>query len=145
MKTLFRIVGITLFLLLIISHESHSQDKGSMFSRNKNSIYVENLVILPSINYDRILPISDKAGIVLKVGLSKYAKVFVTTEAALIFGGIKHNFDIGAGYDYGAMNVGVYGRLGYRYTSPKGFTLKAGIHIVKNLPVFPTIGIGYSF
>jgi hypothetical protein len=145
MKTNIRITSLTFLLLFIISNESQCQDKGSMFTRNRNSVYIENLVILPSINYDRVFPISKKTGVLIKVGLSTYADRFFTSEASFIMGGEKHNFDIGFGYDYGAKIVGVYGRLGYRYISKKGLLLKGGLNIIKNVPVFPTIGIGYSF
>ncbi len=58
---------------------------------------------------------------------------------------MKHFFEIGVGYDYGQDMVDLYGRIGYRYIGEKGLMLKGGIQIVKNVPVFPSIGIGYAF
>ena len=99
---------------------------------------------MPCINYDRILPLNYKTGIVLKAGLSSYARLFLTTEASLITGRMKNFFEIGAGWG-GKDILGIYGRLGYRYIGVKGFMFKGGILIVKNVPVFPSIGLGYSF
>lgn len=110
----------------------------------KNSFGVENMLILPAINYDRIVSINDKTGIVLKVGLSFDGELFVIAESSLLFGSKRHFLELGGGYG-GKNLLGLYGRFGYRYISEKGLMIKGGVHIVKNVPVFPTIGIGFSF
>ena len=109
----------------------------------KNSFYVETLVILPVLSYDRFLPISEKTGLVLKVGVSSYLDIFFITEASILFGDIKHFFELGIGW--GGKNMwGPYGKLGYRYIGKKGLILKAGATTSKNIPIFPTVGIGFS-
>ena len=90
------------------------------------------------------LPISDKAGIVLKAGVSAYYELFFITEASLLFGDIKHFFEIGSGWG-GENMVGPYGRLGYRFIGKNGLIFKGGVTTSKNVPIFPTIGIGFSF
>jgi len=147
---------VTHYKLLAIDEKSVSFKAGTSYIESpkertsfkniqKNAVYVENLVNLPSVNYDRILPLSNRTGIILKVGLSYYSKLFITSEALFLVGGMKHFFEIGVGYDYGQDMVDLYGRIGYRYIGKKGLMLKGGIQIVKNVPVFPSIGIGYAF
>ena len=113
-------------------------------SMNKNSIYVENLVIFPSINYDRFLSLSSHAGIILKVGLSYYAAPFFIAESSFLIGNERSHFEVGGGFG-GKYMLGPFGRLGYRFIGRKGLVIKGGILIVKNVPVFPSFGIGYSF
>ena len=113
-------------------------------SLRKNSFYIENLVNSPTINYDRIFPLNNSMGLVLKVGLFSYSGIYLTTEATLLFGKTKHFFEIGGGW--GAKDMfELYGRMGYRYIGEKGLMLKGGINYVINVPVFPYIGIGFSF
>lgn len=141
-------LAISLFLGFFIICTLISQDADTPSSMKsvlkKNSIYIENMVILPSINYDRIIPLSNKTGIALKAGLSYYSEVFLITEASILVGGIKHYFEIGSGWG-GKDNLGLFGRLGYRYIGAKGLMLKGGVIIVKNVPIFPAIGIGIAF
>ena len=130
----------------IITTEKGSPFPGDISINNisKNSVYVENIVFLVSVNYDRIIPVSSKMGIALKVGLYFYGGAFLTTEATFLAGGIKHFFEVGGGWG-GKDMLGLYGRFGYRYIGEKGFIFKGGVNIIKNVPIYPSIGIGYSF
>lgn len=137
-----------LFIVFIIHSTMSAQDIDKQTtlksSLRKNSFYIENIVIFPTINYDRIFPLNNSMGLVLKVGIFYYAGIYLETEASLLFGDMKHFFEIGGGW--GAKDMfGLYGRMGYRYIGEKGLMLKGGINYVKNVPVFPSIGIGFSF
>jgi hypothetical protein len=113
----------------------------------KNSIYAENLVILPSINYDRIIPLVDNIlGIVLKAGLGLgfYSSPFLVAEASLLVGGTRHHFELGCGWGSESIEE-LFGRVGYRYISTKCFMFKVGLISVKYVPVFPAIGVGFAF
>ena len=134
---------LVLIVLLSLLPKVYSQeDSITMKDIKRNSIYVENLVIFPSIHYDRILPVSKRAGVVLKVGAFHYAGWAFTGEVSMLLGGTKHFFEPGVGFE---ADLNFHSHLGYRYMGPKGLLLKGGIHIVKNVPVFPTFGLGISF
>ncbi len=111
----------------------------------RNSFYVENLVILFSVNYDRLIPLGRKTAIDIRGGLSYYANVFFIAGATFLYGKNGHFFEVGPGFDFESMKVGLYGQAGYRYMGEKGLLLKGGIQIVPNIPVFPYLGVGYSF
>lgn len=109
-----------------------------------NSIYFENQVILPGINYDRIFPISKKAGIVIKAGLFFYGGTYLIMEGSLLLGAKKHFLEIGTGWG-GEDMLGLYGRMTYRYMGKHGLMFKGGIITVRNIPIFPSFGLGFSF
>jgi hypothetical protein len=122
-----------------------SAEDSFVFDIRKNAVYIKNLVIFPSVCYDRTFVLDERMAVVLTGGLSAYDHLFFIGEASLLLGRTKHFFETGAGYDFGAQQTNFYGRLCYRYTGEKGLLIKAGLQIVKNVPVFPVAALGFSF
>jgi hypothetical protein len=89
----------------------------------RNSIYIEaiGVGIAHSINYDRIIPISKKTGIVLRVGLNY--KYYPIGEAGVFIGGPINCFEFGYGRTLYYWNYPMV-RIGYRYQGPKGWKIK---------------------
>ncbi len=115
----------------------------SMYTNKKNSFYFQFVSFeFPSINYERIIPFADKAGITLGFGgiLKQGERPFSRVNCGLIFGGPNHFVQPELSL------VGFYSIIGlvnYKYQSNNGIYLKGGIAIGALLA--PTIGVGYSF
>jgi hypothetical protein len=143
MKAETCILCILLLLLgnTTISQES-SQNRKYDFPR-RNSIYLQNLVVFPVLYYDRIIPISDKFGVIPKLGFMSglgYGNSLLF-ESSIFLGGNKHYGEIGVVWWSEAMPV----IINYRYMGRKGLLLKVGYQfpgVYKNLIV---VGFGYSF
>lgn len=80
MKKLICLIIIDIIIISTLTAQNLETSNSIKSGFFKNSIYVENLVILPSINYDRFIPLDNKIGIVLKVGLSFYSEPFLVSE-----------------------------------------------------------------
>jgi hypothetical protein len=123
------------------SQES-SQNRKYDFPR-RNSIYLQNLVVYPTLYYDRVIPISDHFGIIPKVGyifgLGYTNALFL--EPSIFFGGNKNYGEIGVVFWPQEFNLI---SLNYRYMGKKGLLLKVG-GLVDYSFMFPFVGIGYSF
>jgi hypothetical protein len=107
MKKLSNSLFFIFFIMCTLSAQDEEKSNSIKSALKRNSIYIENLVILPSINYDRILPLNYKSGIILKAGLSYYDRPFLITEASLLTVRIKNFFEIGGGWG-GKNYFGIY-------------------------------------
>lgn len=137
----------------------------------KNTVYVELLgnAGLYSLNYDRILVITNKLKITSRVGFSFYSNgkqsalnSFLYPVGVSILYGKKHHVETGVGYtkvfeaykrdikmQYYNQNVFI-ARIGYRYQKEKScFYRSAGVLFSTKKRVVPTvwlaIALGYSF
>ena len=108
----------------------------------RNSVYVQNFIIVPTINYDRIIPISDNFGLIPKVGFGYYDEIVPIFETSFFFGSNKHFGEIGGGY---WAFEGAVLNINYRYMGKKGLLIKAGFAYIPGEEGFPLFGIGYSF
>ena len=153
MKRLIHILILTFIFCEIYSQEV---DKESIRIVRKNSFYIENQIFIPSINYDRIIPVSDKIGIAVKAGFFYFDEIILIEEIDIILGRSKHFFETGF-LNFGTLNesYGIGGQIGYRFIGNKGLLLKAGMLVWGEpdegegssfeLALSPRIGFGYAF
>jgi hypothetical protein len=143
MKLLKLILCTLLFISATTTFSQEASKERKFDFPRRNSIYIQNLIIFPGIYYDRILPLTDKFGLIPKIGFISglgYGN-FVVFEPAIFIGGNKHYIELGA-----VTSVGVFSFTGnYRYMAKKGFLFKAGG--VAGGPFIPVLflGLGYSF
>lgn len=109
---------------------------------NRNSLYCQNFIIFPTINFDRVIPINRKSGFIPKVGIGYYDDFVPILEASIYISKKRSYGEIGAGY-WGF--VGAVINSNYRFMGTKGLLVKAGFSYVPGEESFPLLGIGYSF
>jgi hypothetical protein len=117
----------------------------------KNSVYMGVL----SINYARMFPAGDRAGISLGGGLYHFDATGVVGEISVLAGGVRHFFESGimGVYFFPDQNVedpisGAFSiRAGYRYQGPGGLLFRAAPNLIfaDDVFVFPALSLGYSF
>ena len=120
--------------------------ENTVFYVRKNSIYLEWEYIFISLNYDRIIPLSNKLGLSLRLGVmgSKILnKIRILGESTLLIGGLKHFFDPGIGIMYNERFL-KFIRIGYRFQGSNGILFRFAPILVRGAPFFG-ISIGYSF
>ena len=136
--------------LVIDSVSSKTLETNSVYDLRKNSIYMEigGKGILASVNYDRILPLNDKSGIILGCAVG-FLGDFIP-EINYLYGKSKNFFEIGLGYSFPEQLL--VPQIGYRYQGEKGFLFRAGgMYFQSTQPDsfgdFPWFGLsfGYSF
>ena len=147
-----------IFLLLVVSPLfSYSQEgssevsttETSMFTLRRNAVYNENILAFA---YERLLPVSDKFGLLLKGGFMIWDPLIPLVEVGTISGRSKHFFEAGIGAllldtsdeDEGSFDFLTF-RLGYRYQATKGFLFKASAIYSPDNFILPLITVGYSF
>lgn len=122
----------------------------------RNSFYVElggNAGMI-SINYERLVPLADRTGLGLRVGIGSADALTGLLEVNFIYGINKHYLETGIGYtnavDYPDQWVSI--KLGYRYQAPKGFLFKIAPMYIYNFEkakgnddIFDGIWLGASF
>lgn len=108
----------------------------------RNSVYLQNFIIFPTLNYDRVIPINDHFGLIPKVGFGYYDEIMLIFETSFFIGGNKHFGEIGVGY---WAFEGTVINVNYRYMGEKGLLIKAGFSYIPGEEVFPLLGLGYSF
>jgi len=141
--------------------QNQNKNSASAFGNiQRNSVYVELLGIagMISINYERLVPLSNKNGLGFRAGIGSAEALTSFIEVNLIHGKSKHFLETGIGYvdafDYPDQWVSF--KLGYRYQAKKGFLFKvAPMYIINfekakgNHDVFGGIwagaSLGYSF
>ena len=138
-KCLFLI--LFLFSVNTLFAQKSSQEKKYDFPR-RNSVYFQNFIFIPSLNYDRVIPISDHFGLIPKVGFGYYDNIVPIIETSFFIGGNKHFGEIGGGYwDF----EGAVININYRYMGGKGLLMKAGFSYIPGEEGFPVLSLGYSF
>lgn len=143
------LVVIPLFTYSQKSSSEATKSDFSMFEIRRNAIYNENIL---SFSFERIFPVNDKFGILLKGGFMIWDPLMPLIEVGAISGRNKHFFEAGIGaliadtsddeeegFDF------VTFRIGYRYQAPKGFLFKASAIYSPDNFILPLIGLGYSF
>ena len=124
-----------------------SSSINSMYDIRKNSVYFElggEGIIRSVVNYDRIIPVGDKNGIVLAGSIG--VLVDVMGEVSYLHGRSKNFFEIGMGYSF-PENL-VFLRIGYRYQGNKGFLFRTGVLYLKSIEsesFGDFLSFGYSF
>lgn len=150
MKKLF--LGLLIVIPIIFSPQNlYSQEnaatESSLFDLRRNSVYNENLL---AFSYERLLPVSDKFGFLLKGGFVIWDPLLPLIEVGVISGRSKHFFEAGIGALIANTNDEegfdfITFRLGYRYQAPKGFLFKASAIYSPDNFILPLITAGYSF
>lgn len=157
MKKNLLIIFFSLFGFSLAFGQSQNENSASTLSTlQRNSVYVELLGIagMISINYERLVPLSDKNGLGFRVGVGSADAFTGLLEINLIHGKSKHFFETGIGYvdavDYPDQWVSI--KLGYRYQATKGFLFKIAPMYIYNFEkakgnhdVFSGIWAGASF
>ena len=126
--------------------------KKTMRDLRKNSVYAELFgvgVFWSIINYDRIIPITDKVAIAPRVGLTYYEELFPVAELNFLAGGV-HSFEAGVGTPFISWEgTAVVFRAGYRYQGLKGFLFRAAPEYFTGLDednsLWLAIALGYCF
>lgn len=98
-----------------------------MYNIRRNSVYYEiagNGLFSGSINYDRLFPISNKTGFVLRGGLAYYEELLLVAELDFLVGGRKHFFELGFGTTFHVDRAFPLIRAGYRYQGMKGLLIR---------------------
>lgn len=122
----------------------------SVYEIRKNAVYVEigGKGILVSVNYDRLLPLTDRSGIILGCTIG-FLGDFVP-EINYLYGKSKNFIEIGLGYSFPEQLL--VPQVGYRYQGSKGLLFRiGGMYFASTLPEsfgdFPWVGLsfGYSF
>jgi len=110
----------------------------------KNIISVDFLIMFPALGYSRILPLTEKKGLVFYLSITPYFDGVIDLGGALTIGKNHHFFEPGGGYLLLAHNV--YIKAGYRYQGKRGFVFRVapGYSITENVPWFTT-SFGYAF
>ena len=129
----------------------------SLHNVPKNSVYLGML----SINYARMFPLGQTAGLTLGGGLINIDGWGVVLESSLLFGYSRHFFEPGimgayffasdeasdepeSGDDWSAVTV----RAGYRYQGRGGLLFRGALNIIfdtGDVFFFPALSIGFSF
>lgn len=123
MKTTQIITLISLLIFGSLNAQENKDEDSTKIGIRKNSIYIEaiGVGIVGSINYDRIIPISNKTGIVLRYGINY--KGYPIGEVDAFIGGPINFFEFG----YGGILWQTWHylvRIGYHYQGPKGLLIK---------------------
>ena len=118
-----------------------SQEK-TEYKPRKNSIYVQNFIVIPTVNYDRMIPLGNKFGFIPKIGLSYFDGIIPFFDASIYVGENKHFGELGL--QYWAFE-GISINTNYRYMARKGFLGKFGLQYIPGEEALPTIALGYSF
>jgi hypothetical protein len=131
----------------------------SMHHVHKNSVYLGIL----SINYARMVPLSQTLGLTMGGGLINIDGWGVVVESSLLFGSFKHFLETGIMGAYifapnqepdnpesGSEDPvsAVTFRIGYRYQAPGGFLFRVAPNLIistEDIFIFPGLSIGYSF
>jgi len=149
MKKLF-IVLLVVIPLFTYSQENPSETSDaqtSMFDLRRNAVYNEDIL---SFSYERLLPVSEIFGFLLKGGFMIWNPISPLAEFGIISGGSKHFFEAGIGAllldtsDKEGFDFLTF-RAGYRYQAPKGFLFKASAIYSPDNFILPLIAVGYSF
>lgn len=149
-----KLITLLLVVIPLVSYSQKNSNEAktsdiSMFDIRRNAIYNEDILFF---SYDRILPVREKFGILLKGGFVIWDPLMPLIEVGTISGGSKHFFEAGIGAlladtsdDEESSFDFITFRAGYRYQAPKGFLIKAsGIYSPDNF-ILPLIALGYSF
>ena len=143
-------------LLVVIPFISYPQvdtkeesPQTSMFELRRNAVYTEDLL---SYSYERVLPVSDNFGFLLKGGFMIWDPLLPIVEIGAIKGKGRNFIEAGIGAliadtsddDEGSFDFITF-RLGYRYQAPKGFLFKASAIYSPDNFILPLIAVGYSF
>ena len=129
------------FLINTMPAQEPPQKRKFDFPR-RNSLYLQNHSIFPTLYYDRVIPISDHFGIIPKLGFEHglgYGNS-ITFEPSIFFGGNKNYGEIGVGNWVGT----VVFTMNYRYIGKKGLLIKVGF-AAGGIKTSPVVGVGYSF
>ena len=131
------------FVLLVTSSfaQETSKQKKYDFPR-RNSVYLQNFIIFPTLNYDRVIPINNHFGLIPKIGFGYYDEIVPIFETSFFLGGSKHFGEIGGGY---WAFEGAVININYRYMGEKGLLIKVGFSYIPGEEGFPLLGLGYSF
>lgn len=108
----------------------------------RNSVYYQNFVIFPTVNYDVLLPAGPKFGFIPKIGFGFYGELAPIFGIGTFYGGQRHFAEMGLEYwafEGSAIN------LNYRYMGTKGLMFKAGFSYIPGEEAFPLLSAGYSF
>ncbi|TLX72148.1 hypothetical protein E9993_18975 [Labilibacter sediminis] len=155
MSRVYISVIILVFVLFANVHNINSQQKSevkqnaSMYNLPRNAVYNENIL---SFSYERLFPLKDNFGLMLKGGFMIWDPLLPVVETAGVFGSHKNFFEAGIGamiddlsndkeegFDFLTI------RTGYRYQAPKGFLFKASAIYSPDNFILPWIAFGYSF
>jgi len=142
----------------VFSQEINTTDtlkKSTQFQINRNSVSLETNLIFSALNYERLLPLKNRTGIIVASGVYLLeGSLGFSLESDLLIGSTKHFFEIGL---KSFMNQGkddelffkVYPELGYRFQGGKGFLFKTDVGLYPFHPdpaaVLPSFSFGYSF
>lgn len=124
----------------------------TMFDIQRNSVYYElagNGFFSGSVNYDRLFPISNKAGFILRGGIAYYEGILLIGEVNLLAGSRKHYFELGFGTTFHIDRAFPILRTGYRYMGKKGLLIRVAPLFILAGEDYPQfwfgVTVGYSF
>jgi hypothetical protein len=124
----------------------------SMVEVRKNSIYVGQEFMAPSVSYERMFPLGDHAGITVRASLAiDFAfenQTWFLSGTSFLFGGAKHFFEPGfllfvGGGERGTAHLSFF--AGYRYQSPNGLLFRFTPIFGSAFGISLGLSIGYSF
>jgi len=136
---------IVVFLVNATFAQESLQNRKYDFPR-RNSVYLQNLLIFPTLYYDRVIPISDHFGIIPKLGILHglgYGNSLLF-EPSVFIGGNKHYGEFGVGMwldQSGSVPI----IINYRYMGKRGLLTKVGYRFADIYKNSLFVGIGYSF
>lgn len=136
-------LSLVLFMILAFTSfaQEYSDEKKYDFPK-RNSIYVQNFIIFPTLSYDRVIPIKNNFGVIPKVGFGYYDIIVPIIESSLFLGGKRHFGELGLGW---WAFEGAVINANYRYMGKKGLLIKGGFSYIPGEEGFPLLAIGYSF
>lgn len=155
---------ISIFVCLCLNAQEAKKVDPDIKNIRKNAFYFEIMGngVVWSINYERIIPVSKKLVVSLRIGGNEYHGADTNDlsfnfigAAGILYGKSKHFLDTGIGYTYftGSPDRLIVLGAGYRYQRPKGLLIKAIPMYVINSEKGDTFGnsiwfglsFGYAF
>lgn len=117
-------------------------------SRN-NIISLDLLVMFPALGYSRVVPLSNKTGLVFSGSITPFFDGLIDLGGAVTLGKNHHYFEPGGGYQIVNNNFfknNFYIKAGYRYQSNRGFVFRiAPAYIITVKVPWLTMSLGYAF
>jgi len=137
-----------------IDYVKKDSSYSSLKNSKKNLIFFEQVFFIFSLNYERMIVLSDHIGFTVKGGLGySIDEIFFIGETTLLLGGSKHSFETGVtvtSTETEKRKYELFYRVGYRYQNSKGLVIRGAVVIypaytTNELIPLPGFSIGYSF
>ncbi len=138
-----RNISIVIMLIFTMNTATSQSTVQDGQKQRNNTIYFQNFIVIPSIYYDRVIPISETLLIIPRGGFGILEDGIIPIfGASAAIGNKKHKAEVGVAYwDFEGFLI----NADYRFTSRKGFFLKVGFEYIPGEEANPIIGLGYAF